>query len=301
MYCTKCGFFNDNIQPRCVRCDAQLRVLTDTTSNAKSTKRNGIMRRLFKVGSVVCALVVLILALCVFPPATAWQQTENFVVTVNSGTFSSPESAVEFCINAMTELNIEEALSACSINEYAEGYNAEAMFAQYNKIYSSAPAPNQYEFYQSINQAKRLGDFAMQMKWFIYSFTESEAVKTMLDGKLYELEEPAREASEFVKSVDPSIINDLTIVSIDIPNPDIFYSDDNVKKYQKTADNNRADEMTERVVLYELNGAYYYSGFQLARYGETWKITGLVSFVGDCTAYGSAKTITREEYEELVS
>jgi hypothetical protein len=307
MYCTKCGERNADTYT-CRRCGAALKgkdgVSEECSAQAgipagSGQKRRG--KRLFVILPTALAAVLLV-ALVLTPAALAWHQPEGFAVTVPDGKFLSPENSIEFFVTAVTEMNMDAALSACAINEYAEQYDAQAVFEDMHMIGSYMAAPNQYDLYQAMNQASILGTVATQLRYFIYGFTDSEAVLSIISGNSYPLQDdPEREAREFIESVDPSFIRNLTIISIDLPEPEMFDSEDNLSYNERIAGYYGADEMTERVALYELDDVYYYSGFQLARYGETWKIVSLISILGDCPAIGAAQQITREEYDELVS
>ncbi len=61
-----------------------------------------------------------------------------------------------------------------------------------------------------------------------------------------------------------------------------------------------ADEYAERVVLYDLNGTYFYGGFTLLRFGDSWKLISLSSPMGSESAYGTPQKITMADYEALL-
>ncbi len=303
MYCTKCGVHNADTHKQCRACGAKLkspdvRLVED---NASARQKGKGRRRAYAVAvSVLAAAVILSAALP--SVASAWYQADGFAVTVSDGRFLSPEAAVEFYIGALTELDIEAALAACAVNEYAGEFDAESAFVRMHMISPTIAAPNQYAFYQAMNQAAFLGTITSMMKRFIYSFTDSEAAQAVLAGTMYPLsEDPAGQALEFVESVDPSVIRELNVVSIDLPNPDMFNSENHQRNCEATARIYGAEEITDRVALYEFDGSYYYSGFQTARYEDCWKIISLTSPLGKCTSFGNAQAITHEEYKALVS
>jgi hypothetical protein len=308
MYCTKCGEPNADTLKNCRVCGAPLKnrdgVPEDGSTRADISAGTWQQKSRKKRFSLIPAALAaaLLIASVLTPAALAWHQPEGYAVEVPDGRFLSPENAVEFFITAVTEMDMDAALSACAINEYAEGYDAQTVIENVRMISPNMAAPNQYGFYRAMNQTAILGSAAMLLRNFIYNFVESEALHTIFDGEWYRLQDdPEREAQEFVESVDPSFICELTIVSIDLPQPELFNSEPNQKNIEQMAGYYGADDITDRIVLYELGGVYYYSGFQLARYGETWKIIRLVSPIANCPAYGSAQQITREEYDELVS
>lgn len=60
-----------------------------------------------------------------------------------------------------------------------------------------------------------------------------------------------------------------------------------------------AQDGTERLALYKLNGEYYYSGFHLLKYKKSWKIDGLYSSLAG-TSPGEAVKIDVFHYQGLI-
>ena len=301
MYCTKCGEPNADTYKNCRACGAKLKNPDGfyTDDNAAVRQEGAGKRRARAV--IVSVLAAAVVLSAVLPSAaSALNQTDSFAIAVQDGSFQTPEEAITFYIDALTDLDMEAALSACAVDEHASRFDVGKNITQVDTINAYMAAPKQYAFYQALNQATYLGGTARSIKCFIYSFTDSEAAQSIITGDVYMLtDDPAREAQEFVESVDPAVIRDLTIVSIDLPEPDSFYSEDNQSSNKAAEDIYGADEITERVALYELDGSYYFSGFVLTRYADSWKIYD--SVIMDIAQFLGAQAITREEYAELVS
>lgn len=79
-----------------------------------------------------------------------------------------------------------------------------------------------------------------------------------------------------------------------------MYSEKNIENFNKHAQLYGADEQTERVVLYELNGEYYCGGFQIMRYKNNWKIISLYSNLAGQSPYGTVTKITQVEFEQIL-
>ena len=70
--------------------------------------------------------------------------------------------------------------------------------------------------------------------------------------------------------------------------------------YKKVSKCYGADELTERIVLYGLNGTYYYGGFQLLRYGSQWKVLSLDSFITGISSFRNIRKTTPENFDLLI-
>jgi hypothetical protein len=135
---------------------------------------------------------------------------------------------------------------------------------------------------------------ANQVKMFVYSLLTSCSLSS---DPVYDLTD--QELTDLINSLDPANIAGLKTVSIDIPEPDVIGSEKNVENFTKTASLKGAEELTERIALFEFEGKYYLGGFQLMRYDTGWKITGLYSNLAGTSALGTVSLTSPDEYANI--
>lgn len=216
--------------------------------------------------------------------------------------FMTPEEAIGHFIAAVAENDFKGAMAACDINLSAEQYDTGAQAERVGHIYLQYSAPSEYEFYQAINRANNLGRLAGQMRGFVFSLTGSEEALAMSVGKSYPLEEGENQAVQFIEEVNPNVLKRLSIVRIDLPNSD-YYESEQFEVSQKVYIRRfGAQELTERYVLYELDGRTYVGGFTLLRFGDNWKIDNLTSITSkfNINLNGNVEEISEEEYLRVI-
>jgi hypothetical protein len=214
--------------------------------------------------------------------------------------FSTPEEAIEHFVAAVADNNYKEAMAACAVNEAAENFDAAAFAARRRAVMYNMGAPSEYEFYQTLNRAFYLNQITFQLKFFTYSFFDSDPAEALCNGENYPLQDYENEAAQFVADVDPAMLRELKIIRIDLPHRELFNSEEHQDILAGSAIDYGADEAADRIVLYELDGKTYYSGFLLMRYGGSWKIYSLDSPLGGATAYGTAEEITENAYLDML-
>jgi hypothetical protein len=256
-------------------------------------KRKGLF---ICIAAAVIVVAGIITALLLLKPGIL-SDNNGLAVTINETSFSTPEAAIKHFISSISANDLNGALAACAINESTQDYNVEAEIDRLQAISPPAlsPAPTQYKFYKAFNQTYFLSRITSQILYFTYSFEDSDVVKTVVGGDTY-TSANSNDAAKFVKAVNPGNIKGLSIVRIDNPSPEILNSAQNIKNFKIQADIYGADELTERVALYKLNGKYYYGGFQLLRYNKSWKIIDLTSSVAGTSASGAVQRTTVDAY-----
>ncbi len=80
----------------------------------------------------------------------------------------------------------------------------------------------------------------------------------------------------------------------------ILESEQNVENFTKQAKLYGAEEMTERIALYELDSKTFLGGFGLFRYESGWKIVRLYSNLAGMSSYGAAEPASMETYVSLL-
>lgn len=206
--------------------------------------------------------------------------------------FKTPEETIEYFVAGITENNIGKALSACGIEEYSKGFDFTAYSNHAKAIMppSVSPAPSEYEMYHELNRITKESQISTQIKGFIYSFyNKGELTASKPVTK-------KREIKKFIQSVDPKQLKKLKIVQIDPPYPDVMKKEATKTSLKTHAAIAGGTEATERVVLYELNGRYYWGGFRLIKYNDNWKISTINSDIVNQPALGSVTKTTKENY-----
>ncbi len=211
--------------------------------------------------------------------------------------FSKPEDAINHFVAALSENDLQKALQACAVEEYAQGYDFAGMM---DRMKSFMPiqqmAPSEYGLFAEMNRITAMGMLVNQMKMMVYSFFVPEVKEgiTMYVGG------GADEAKKFAEAVDPGKLKNLKLLRIDPPMQNILYSEKNIESFQKVAKFYGAQDMTERIVLYELDGKIYLGGFGLLRYGDGWKIQRLYSNLAGSSVAGTVDETTMDAYASLL-
>jgi hypothetical protein len=209
-------------------------------------------------------------------PTSSLAQTSAPTQQSNLGgekTFDSPEAVINAFVSSIENNDFSTAAQTFAINESAQKFDFTA-YTNHMKVIMpfTMLAPSDYALYVEMNKISLLGDLARQTKAFIYSFFETKG----MDGSpITPISQD--DVSQFVKSVDPSALKALKVTKIEIPSPDVYNSSINLANFKRMASFYGADDMAERVVLYNLNGKNFGGGFRLLRYGSDWKIFGLNS------------------------
>jgi hypothetical protein len=149
--------------------------------------------------------------------------------------------------------------------------------------------------YMQLNRLELLSKYAKQIKLFSYSFNSTEEID---GGIIAPIKDEPERVSALIDSVDPEQLRNLTIAKVFR----IFaISDVAMRMWQQPALAVGADEATEFLVLYELEGNFYLGGFHLLRYENAWRIDQLVSITGGTSALGIVDRMTLEEFEEHIA
>ena len=207
--------------------------------------------------------------------------------------FSKPEDAIRHFVASLSENDLQKALQACAVEEYAEGYDFAGMVDRMKTLLPMQQmAPSEYGLFAQMNKISAMGTLVSQMKMMIYSFFVPE----VKEGKPMYVGGSLEDGNKFAEAVDPGKLKNLKLLRIDPPRQDILNSKLNVENFTKTAVLCGAQEMTERIVLYELDGRLFLGGFGLLRYADGWKIQRLNSNLAGLSAMGTVEETTLNAY-----
>lgn len=207
--------------------------------------------------------------------------------------FPKPEDAINHFVAGLVENDLQKALQACAVEEYAQGYDFAGMMDRMKALMPiQQMAPSEYSLYAEMNKIAAMGTLVSQMKMMVYSFFVPE----VKDGITIYVGGGKDDAKKFAEAVNPDKLKGLKILRIDPPMQDILNSEKNIENFQKWAKIYGAQEMTERIVLYGLDGKLYLGGFGLLRYEDGWKIQRLNSNLAGLSAMGTVEETTLDAY-----
>jgi hypothetical protein len=226
-----------------------------------------------------------------------------FVITVNAQDsslsfpekdFATPEAAMRYFVERIAKNDAVAALQAFAINQYAEKFDFTAYSERLGVIQPiHSLSPTGYPMYIELNRLELVSRYAQQIKFFSYSFYATEPL-----GETIRIQDEPERVSAFVESVNPEQLTNLKISKVIRI---IALSEQMIDAWQQQAKPVGADEATEIIVLYELDGNYHLGGARLLRYGESWKLDGLNSTIASTAALGTVTKTTQEEFETLIS
>ena len=202
--------------------------------------------------------------------------------------FPTPEAAVQHFVKRLAADDLDGAMQAFHIEEVLARVDVTL------KARMKDPStPSKYRTFARVARINVMAQFASETRRFVYGL--------LLD----EMEDQLTETSDanidrFIRAVDPARLTAVRIVRIDQPLPSITTSAAAIGRAKERAAKVGAEEWTERIALFQLDGKYYRGGFTLLRYGNTWRIGQLQSIYGDVGLHDSpVRKTTPQEYEAI--
>jgi hypothetical protein len=238
------------------------------------------------------ALLAIFLAaslLGIVPIATAQDSTGD-------ETFATPEEAITFFMQGVTQGDVSQIMQACAVDEMTEKFSFDLYTNRIGYLTISSPAPSDYPFYAEMNRALFTSQILNQVKNLAYGLLATEKATT--EGRTVPMD-PAG-TIQFREEVNPERLAQLQVVAMGLPAPEMANTERNLNNWHSLAQVYGADEFTERVVLLLFEGDYYYIGFMLLRYGENWKISSAASSLGNTNFNGTPLATTEEGFHGLI-
>jgi hypothetical protein len=210
--------------------------------------------------------------------------------------FKTPEDTITSYLEGVAENNLQKILQSLAVNEMSENFHFD-LYTERVGIFipSLSLAPSEYPLYVEANKMKLSGELMGQMKFFVYSLLSTEPV-----GESAPIQLDPERIKGFIENVDPAKLSSLKIQKIDLANKTTMSTPQYLENAAMIARVFGAEESTERVALFLFEEKYYYVGFTLLRYGESWKISRLTSAMADTNALGIAHSTTPEEFETMI-
>lgn len=209
--------------------------------------------------------------------------------------FPTPEAAVLAYIDGVARQDLDAVFAATAIEEMASGLDFASYIGWLGALTAQMPAPASDPFFIELNRAFYATQFAKQLQFLAYGLmTTSE----LLDNRIVMLDEAG--AAEFAAGIDAKRLRGIAIVKIGAPNPAVLNSEANVFNQARTAASFGADEGTERIALIAFEGANYFVGFRLLRYGAEWKISSQTSPIAGGNVLGAPTKTTPQAFDAML-
>jgi hypothetical protein len=173
-----------------------------------------------------------------------------------------PEAAVQQYMEGVAAGDAARVLQACAIDEASTRFKYDA---QAERVHAIIPSSNLfhsgYAFYADMNgsaQSALVFGEVRGLEWSLLVSAPYDRTITPADATL---------AQQYVKDLDPSRLANLKVISVRFPSAKLLNDARTTKYMAAMAAIYGADEMTDRLALFQWNGKYYYVGFTLVRYG----------------------------------
>jgi hypothetical protein len=227
--------------------------------------------------------------LSLHPGASAQDQPGDVV-------FATPEDAITFYLEGVMQGDVSHIMQACAVTELSENVRFDLWIDFVGYLTSVSPAPSDYPLYVELNEGYYSWQLLQQVRNIAYRLLANETDVTTGRTTAMDLEG----ATQFVAALNPERLAGLEIVTMGLPDPELAANERTVNLWTRNAQIYGADEYTERVVLLLFEGNYYYIGFTVMRYGDTWKISDAASPLGNALLSGTLEEITREDFQALI-
>jgi hypothetical protein len=185
----------------------------------------------------------------------------------------------------------DKVFDACAIDEAATRFQFDLQAERLQAIMPSTfLLPSGYQFYAGLNRYGQAYQIFYELRGLAYSLLTSQPVDQFTSPVT------ADQAQQLVKDLDPSQLAGLTVVSVKFPIARYATDAHTLSNFAAEAKVYGADELTERLALFQLNGQYYDVGFTLVRYGSDWKVLNQLSTLAATPTTGAAQQTTPGDF-----
>jgi hypothetical protein len=204
--------------------------------------------------------------------------------------FATPEAAVHHFVEHLAADDIDDAMQAFQIEDMLAAFDAAAHVRS-----DRGAALSDHRIMVGAAKISVMAKFAHETRQFVYGLL-------LAVPQAYLLTKASDESVQrFIRDVNPARLQAVRIVRIDRPAPSAMNSAEAVALAKRRAARYGAEDSTERIALFQLDGAYYAGGFSLLKSSDTWRISELESvYAGIGHRDYPIRKITVAEYEELI-
>jgi hypothetical protein len=212
--------------------------------------------------------------------------------SIANKSLATPEAAINLYVERIAANDFTCALRAYAAHEQAARFNFTALVSWVGVLNPGVlKAPAEYPMFVEMNELRAKAEMAESTKRFVYGLL------TDMDPTGSQPVESDAEIQAFVQAVNPARLAKMKVVRIDQPRQSVTNGPEAQAHFKRLSTLEGADEMTERMALYELSGQFFSSGFRLCRYDKSWKIYKLESDYGRLPVGRVALKTTAAEYE----
>lgn len=235
-------------------------------------------------GFAQLAVTVLVVLVCAVDAALAAD---------GSARFTQPEEVVKEFVRRIGNEDFLGAIELFNCDMKAEKYDFATYVTRIRSIHCIMLLPSSSKGYVALNREKLRGDATMEIRMFTASILLPDKFRAYIDKMPYVFPKGASDAvvaeeiREFTEALDPQRLQGLRFLSMTFSTPSKHFSEKNQQSTKKNNLTYGCDERKEYIVLYELAGKIFKGGVMLTRYGETWFIDSLSSYLAD-TPFGGA-------------
>jgi hypothetical protein len=248
--------------------------------------------------SIRSILLTLVLAIVMFSGVTISTYADSRIgndFKISEKNFETPEAAIRHFTERLAANDLMGAFEACAINE-ADKFDFIAYSRWINAmLLIQSDAPSQSPVFAQINCVKKMSFLAQQVKIMMYSILTDEKI----DGKT--IFQPGDDRIEqFAKNADSRRLAGLKVVKIELPISAEILNSERARTYAlREAKIYGADDMTEKIVVYQLGPNYFVGGMHLLKYGKYWRIVSLNSTYANMSVVGNVVRIPPEELDKI--
>lgn len=244
--------------------------------------------------SILVVFLALIVASCSGTSIVAPSATPTIQVAV----FKTPEDAINAYMQGVAQADTNKILQACAINEMSEKFRFDLYTERLKALLpSQSLAPANSPFFVQADKAQVTAQILNRVKILVYGLLSNEKVD---DGSVIVITDTER-INKFMNDIDPKKLASIKVEKISPPNKTLMSG----ASYQNNATQSAlaygADESTERVALFSFAQNYYYVGFTLLRYGDSWKISSPTSALANTNVLGAPVKTTVDKFESMIN
>ena len=295
MNCTKCGSKLSEGSTFCMNCGQKIEAFDQNAARANSPVEKPKKRKTsffvwFFAGLSLLLAAALVIVL-ILPSNSSFSAGSN-----NKG-FDTPEEAIEHFIGCINNGDIEGAIKASYIQKAVENYDFEYLADRLGTVSPVIAYPSEYEFYYSYNINKLENQMLRQINAMVLSLTQPEYASVVFTSREYVLKD---EKADY-EGLDPILSEEIQIIEIAVPRPDLYYSELNQENMKKQRRTYNADGSEWRAVLYKYDGDYYAGGFQLFEYdGKYYVVNAKENLIGQPPTGELIPLGSKSDFDDLV-
>lgn len=211
--------------------------------------------------------------------------------------FASQDEAIEHLVAAIRNADFPAAIAAFGIERRAADYSFVRMAERLRAIsLMTAVPPTQFDFYRHAAQAQFTHEAGTQLRNLVYSLLAPSGTQLDTLINFTEGQDVGQATRALVATLDPARLGHLKVLRTVIPNAELAGSEQHRRLVASVVAASGGDDLEERLVLLDLDGATYRAGMTLARYGENWLLRSLVANLGGTSPAGHAVPMTVQEF-----